>query len=148
MLKACSRRVVVKTFGPMKLHDVTEEVLKAIEECRVTEGVARVDVKGATPALVLIDPRDASEFTRVLARLIPFSRWRHGNAYAHLASTTLGTSLTIAIENGSPLLPEGSRVYLLETRSVYNHPRELTIIVIGRDRGSALQPNHHEHQPT
>jgi len=132
LLKVCSSMVEIRTHGPMKFFDVTETLEKFVEKCNVSLGVLRLDVKGATPALLLLDPSEAEELLKVLRKLVPFSGWRHGNAYAHLLSTILTTSLTLAIENSRLILPERTRVLLLETRSVYNHRRTIFVVVVGR----------------
>ncbi len=132
MLKVCLSVAKVRTYGPMKLFDITNYVAEAVKSCGVCTGIVRVDVKGATPALVALSPEDCEDFVEALTKLVPFSKWRHGNAYAHLSSTALSTSLTLAVENGELVLPKGARVYLLETRSVYNHLRNVIIELIGK----------------
>lgn len=132
MLKVCSSVVELRSYGPLKLFDVTDEVENVVKECRVGMGIARVDVVGATPALLLLEESRAEDVVRVLTKLVPLSGWRHGNAYAHLISTAVTTSLALAIEGGELVLPQGCRIFLLETRPVYNHRRLLNIEVVGR----------------
>ena len=131
-MRVCSEIVEVRTHGPMKLFDVTEPLLEAVSRCGVSEGVAWLSVKGATPALILCEESECGEIVEAVTRLIPFTGWRHGNAYAHLASTVLSTSIPIAIEGSRPIIPPGYRIKLLETRSVYNHRRQIVIQIHGR----------------
>jgi len=115
----------------MKFFDVSGSVAEAAEGCR--SGVARVFSKGSTSALVLAPPEALDEISEALSRLIPVEKWRHGNAYAHLRSTLLSTVRIIPIENGRPLIPLGYRLYLLETRPVQSHRREVVVEVFCED---------------
>ena len=130
-MKACLEVLEVATYGPLKLHRVTELVRKAVERCGVRNGVTRIDVAGATPALLLVDPADEDAVLRAITKLVPITGWRHGNAYAHLVSTVVTTSLHLAIENRSLVIPRGYEIYLLETRPVHNHRRKLAIEIVG-----------------
>ncbi len=131
MPRVCSATVEVRSYGPLKLFDVTEIVQERVSECGVRTGVARIDVKGATPALLLVDEEGLDHVVEVLTKLVPVSGWRHGNAYAHLISTIVGTSLVLAVDRGKLVLPEKHRVFMLETRPVHNHVRALNIVVTG-----------------
>jgi len=124
-LKVFSRVVRLRTYGPMKFFDITPAVAEASRRC--SSGVARVFSKGSTSALVLAPPEALDELSSVLSRLIPVAGWRHGNAYAHLRSTTLSTVRYIPVGRGRVLIPNSYRLYLLETRPVLNHWREVVI---------------------
>ena len=131
-MRVCSEVVEVRTFGPMKLFDITTLVNDVVRRCGVSEGLAWVCVKGATPALILCEESRCEEVVEAITRLIPFSGWRHGNAYAHLISTTLSTSIAVPVEGSRLVLAEGYSIKLLETRSVYNHRRQIVVQVHGR----------------
>jgi len=126
-LKVSLRVIEVTTYGPMKFFDVSSSVAEAVEGCR--SGVARIFSKGSTSALVLAPPEALDGISEALSKLIPVEKWRHGNAYAHLRSTLLSTVRIIPVEDGKLLIPQSYRLYLLETRPVQSHRREVVVEV-------------------
>lgn len=126
-MKVCSKLVEVGT-GPMKLHPIDELLGEAVEESSVEEGVLWVSVKGAAPALVILEEGPEERFVDTLRKLIPITGWRRGNTYAHLTSTLLSACLALPIA-GKPLLDMPYRVYLLETHPVHNHRRTIAITI-------------------
>ncbi len=130
-MKVYSKLVEVRTWGPMKLHPVRAVLEEAVRESGIERGVLWASAKGATPALLLLERGLEEALLSAVKKLIPFTGWRHGNAYAHLVSTTLSTCLAIPVENGRLLLDDVYEIYLLETRSVYNHRRSIAISIHG-----------------
>ncbi len=130
-MKVYSKLVEVKTWGPMKLHPVKTILEEAVRESGIGKGILWASVKGATPALLVLERSLEEALLNAVKKLIPFTGWRHGNAYAHLVSTTLSTCLAIPVENGKLLLDDVYEIYLLETRPVYNHRRSIAISIHG-----------------
>ena len=128
-MRVSSRVVEVKTFGPLELHPVTQIVENIVRESCSGEGIAWISVEGATPALLILEKGSEKMFIEYITKLVPISGWRHGNAYAHLISTLVGTTLAIPIIEGKLVLKPSQELYLLETRFVYNHTRRLLIEV-------------------
>lgn len=125
------KTIEVATFGPMELFPIRNAVECAVAESGIEFGSLLISVEGATPALVILERGLEKAFIRVLETLVPFTIWRHGNAYAHLISTMISTSIVIPIENGDLLLGKDYDVFLLETRAVYNHKRKINICIRG-----------------
>lgn len=130
-MKVYSKVVEVKTYGPMVLHNITDIVTDCIKESGVKNGLIWISVEGATPAIVVLEVGKEEAFLNFITRLIPFEGWRHENAYAHLISTILSTNAVIPVENGAIMLRNDERIYLLETRSVYNHVRRIAVEIHG-----------------
>ncbi|MCS7111653.1 MAG: YjbQ family protein [Ignisphaera sp.] len=126
-----SKIVEITTFGPMELHPLRDAVMGVVAESGVRLGSTLVSVEGATPALVLLEKGLERRFVNMLEKLVPYTVWRHGNAYAHLVSTMISTSLVIPVVEGSLALDGDYEVYLLETRAVHNHRRRLLIYLRG-----------------
>lgn len=137
-MKVLLRSIEVYTHGPMELHPLRSTIERIIGESGVRFGSILVSVEGATPALVVLEKGFERRFIDLLERLIPYTVWRHGNAYAHLASTTISTSLAVPIAEGGLLLDRDYEVFLLETRAVYNHKRRLVLYI----RGYTHEPSH------
>lgn len=115
----------------MVLHNITDIVAECLKESGVKNGLIWISVEGATPAIVVLEVGKEEAFLNFITRLIPFEGWRHGNAYAHLISTVLSTNAVIPVENGAIMLRNDERIYLLETRSVYNHVRRIAVEIHG-----------------
>jgi len=130
-LKVYSKVVEVRTYGPMELHPITSILKETLHESDIKNGIVWISVEGATPALCLLRRGIEKRFLSYIARLIPFTGWNHGNAYAHLISTLVSTNKAIPIINGELLLNPDEEVYVLETRSVYNHVRKIAIEIHG-----------------
>jgi len=126
-LRVYSKIIEVKTYGPMVLHNITNLVRKVVDLSNVEMGLAWLSVEGATPALIILRNGEEKTFLDSLTKLIPFTGWRHGNAYAHLISTILSTNIAIPIINKALLINSDENIYLLETRSVYNHTRRVLV---------------------
>lgn len=133
MLKAYSRVVSIKTYGPLVLHPLSYVASEAIAESGIKNGIMWISVEGATPALVILRKGLEEKFTEYVSNLVLFKRWRHGNAHAHLISTIFSTTITIPVIDQALALGRDRELYLLETRSVYNHTRRIAIEIHGHE---------------
>jgi secondary thiamine-phosphate synthase enzyme len=124
-----------QTSGHGDMRDLSEDVLRVVEQSGARCGVAHVFVVGSTGAVGTIEfePGLQKDLPTVLDRLIPPGRgygheqaWHDGNAHSHLQATLLGPSLAVPIENGSLVLGTWQQVIFLECD---NRPRERTLIV-------------------
>lgn|GEM_PF-748843 len=122
-----SKVIDIHTYGPMEFHPITNIVRKIVKENCSADGIIWLSVEGATPALLILQKGMEKAFIEYITKIIPFTTWRHGNAYAHLTSTLISTNLAIPIINSEPVLNYGEEIYLLETRPVYNHIRRILI---------------------
>jgi len=130
-LKVFSKIVEFRTYGPMELHPITKIAKSAIAESTIKNGIVWISVEGATPALLILTRGKEKDMLNHITNLILFKNWKHGNAYAHLISTIISTNLAIPIIEGELLLNSSEEIYILETRSVYNHLRRILIEVHG-----------------
>ncbi len=119
------------TYGPNKLFEVTGAISRLASS--IKRGFVAVLSKGSTGALVVL-PRSPSvieEFERSLWDLVPIYGWRHpGNAYAHLRSTLIGTSIIVPVEGSLPLLPQDCGVFFLENQPVNARRRKLVLVAV------------------
>ena len=119
----------LRTHGPNKLFDITEKIRNIAGE--IEEGILSIFAKGSTGSLVLLPKREdiVEDFERDLWDLVDVYGWSHpGNAYAHLRSTLMGTSLLLVCKEHRLLLPEGYGVFFVENQPYVS--RERTIIVV------------------
>jgi len=130
-LKVYSVEIEFRTHGPMKYYDLTNILYEVITEAKIEYGVIEAHAVGATPALILARKDILDVLDQFIKEYIPVTGWRHGNAYAHLRSTLLGTHQIIPVIDGAPDL-DGLRLYFLETRPVHNHRRKVLFFVHGK----------------
>lgn len=130
-MRVYSKIVEVKTYGPLVVHPITQVISGALAESGITSGIVWASVEGATPALFVLRRGLEQKFVNYITRLIPITVWRHDNAYAHLMSTIISTNFCIPVVAGKLALHPDEEVYLLETRSVYNHSRRVFIEIHG-----------------
>ena len=125
-------RIELVTYGPNKLFDVTDRVAELARG--VEEGAIVLQAVGSTGALVVLPRRREviEAFESDLWDLVPTLGWRHpGNAYAHLRSTFIGTTLALPIVGGS--LPiEGNGIFFLENQPALNRRRVVVAAVVTR----------------
>jgi len=116
-------RIRFTTYGPNKLFDLTDRVLSLAHS--VEEGAVFLQAVGSTGALLVL-PRSKEvlrAFEQDLWDLVPTLGWRHpGNAYAHLRSTLMGTTLALPVLRGQVPL-SGSGIFFLENQPAMNRPR-------------------------
>ncbi len=119
--------------------DMTADLRKIVAAARVRTGTANVSVIGSTAAVGTIEfePGLARDLPELLDRLIPPSReygheqaWHDGNGHSHLQASLLGTSLTVPVSGGEPLLGTWQQVFLLEC-DVRPRRRDVVVTVNG-----------------
>lgn len=109
-----------RTRRRSQLLEITEEVMEAITETGVTDGICVVYVPHTTAAVCInenADPDVRSDVESFLAKLIPeHADFAHGegNSDSHIKSILTGPSVTILVENGRPVLGRWQGIYLAE----------------------------------
>jgi secondary thiamine-phosphate synthase enzyme len=124
-----------RTRGHRDMHDLTEEVARAVSKSEVATGIAHLCVVGSTAALGTIEfePGLQRDLPEMLDRLIPPSSqygheqaWHDGNGHSHLQATLLGPSLCVPIRSGRPVLGTWQQIFLLECDT---RPRDRTVVL-------------------
>ncbi|KAF2960790.1 MULTISPECIES: secondary thiamine-phosphate synthase enzyme YjbQ [unclassified Thermotoga] len=124
------KRLTVRTSSRTQFVDITSEVVKVIEESKVKNGICVVFVPHTTAGITInenADPSVRQDIMNTMNKLVPPSAgYTHleGNADSHIKASVLGSSVTLIIENGRPLLGTWQGIYFCEfdgprTRSVY-----------------------------
>jgi len=123
------------------MHDITGQIQRGVSSTGVLTGIAHVHVIGSTAAVGTIEyePGLQKDLPEMMDRLMPPGRhygheqaWHDGNAHSHLQATTLGSSVTIPVTDGSLVLGTWQQVFLLECDV---RPRERTIVVTAQGDG-------------
>jgi secondary thiamine-phosphate synthase enzyme len=102
------------------LYDITSTVREAIRESGVEAGLCVVYCPHTTAAITInenADPDVVNDLLYGLDKAFPDRpEFRHseGNSAAHLKSCCIGTSVTLIVENGEPVLGAWQGVYFCE----------------------------------
>ena len=111
-------------------YNVTEKVRQSVRESGVNEGICVVFCPHTTAGKTInenADPDVVRDMLFALNKTFPDRpEFRHseGNSHAHLKASCVGSSVTVLIENGRPLLGTWQGIYFCEfdgprTRSFY-----------------------------
>lgn len=123
--------LTVKTRAKTEMVNITSEVLELIGKANVTSGLCNLFVLHTTAGITInegADPAVQRDITQFLAKLVPADPYfthQEGNSDAHIKSSLVGTSLTIMIDNGKPILGTWQAIYLCE----FDGPRERKLSV-------------------
>lgn len=133
------QQISLHTKGHAHMHDITDEVAKAVQSSGVKTGIVNVFNVGSTAAVGTIEfePGLQHDMPAILDKLIPPSRnygheqtWHDGNGHSHLQATLLGPSLTVPIADGKLVLGTWQQIFHLEC-DVRGRQRTLVLTVIG-----------------
>ena len=101
-------------------YDITREVRKAISDSRMKSGIAVVYCPHTTAGITInenADPDVVRDMMLGLDKAYPDrAEFRHaeGNSAAHLKASAVGSSATVIIEDGKPLLGTWQALYFCE----------------------------------
>ena len=121
------------------MHDITAKVAEIVARSGIRTGTAHVFNVGSTAVVGMIEyePGLTEDLPTLLDRLIPPSRqygheqaWHDGNGHSHLQATLMGSSLTVPIANGKPVLGAWQQIFHLEC-DVKPRDREIVVTVQG-----------------
>lgn len=121
------------------MHDLTEDVARAVAESGVQTGLVNIFNVGSTGAIGTIEfePGLQEDLPAMLDRLFPPNweygherAWHDGNGHSHLQATTLGPSLSVPIQGGKLRLGSWQQIFHLEC-DIKARTRTIVLTVIG-----------------
>lgn len=115
------REIQINTTKRRELIDITQELLRAVQESGIKNGICVVYSLHSTSAIIINEP-ERGLMEDILTKVdedFPRGRdWLHNriddNADSHLAGAFLGPSITIPLRNGSLCLGTWQSVFFLE----------------------------------
>ncbi len=124
-------QIEVETTARQGFYDITPQVRAAVERSEVREGVCILFCTHTTAGLTLNenwDPAVRHDMGLALDSLVPpRPDFRHGegNSPAHVKAGLVGSSLTLIVSGGRPVLGPWQGVYLAE----FDGPRRRRILL-------------------
>ncbi|MGD8703791.1 MAG: secondary thiamine-phosphate synthase enzyme YjbQ [Desulfosarcina sp.] len=113
-------RLSVKTRSQTEMIDVTRLVQQQVTESGMEDGLCLVFVPHTTAAVTInesADPAVSRDILMVLNQIVPWKaayRHREGNSPAHLKTSIMGSSETIAVEAGRLVLGTWQGIFFCE----------------------------------
>lgn len=101
-------------------HDITEQVREAVRRSGVRDGICVVYCPHTTAGLTInenADPDVTADLLIALERSMldrPEFRHAEGNSAAHFKASLFGSSVTILVDGGQPLLGTWQGIYFVE----------------------------------
>jgi len=134
--------ITCRTRGDGDTIDLTPEIIEAIGESGLSDGVATVFIGGSTAAITTIEyePGAVADLGDVLEAIAPSDRdWRHHerwgdrNGHSHVRSALLGPSLSVPFVDGRPTLGTWQQVVLVDFDD-RPRAREVIVQLVGEER--------------
>ena len=103
-----------------ELVNITSQVEDALTQFKVTSGICLIFVPHATAALLINEdePGFKADVEKLLEMWIPQGDWQHDrvddNATSHLASSLIGQSKVLPLENGRLQLGTWQEIFFVE----------------------------------
>lgn len=122
-------KILIHTKKKREVVDVTDIVNEKLKDKK--EGICVLFLMHTTAALTTadLDPGTDLDLLDAIDKIIPKLNYRHphdpSHTPDHIASSMIGSSLTIPFENGELILGTWQRVVLLE----FDGPRERSIVI-------------------
>ena len=112
--------IQVNTPDHSVMLDITDLIIRKVQECDVRNGLCVVYVPHTTAGITInegADPAVVEDILGALDRLVPWKGpYRHmeGNSAAHVKASLMGNSTQIIIDNGRLALGTWERIFLCE----------------------------------
>ena len=124
-------RLSIRTGGKVDFQDITGTVRDTISSSGVKSGVCHVFVPHTTAGITInehADPSVVQDIAAQLDRMVPqHNRYRHmeGNSPAHIKASLMGSSQTLFVEDGRPVLGTWQGVFFCE----FDGPRNRSLLI-------------------
>ena len=115
-----SKKLSIRTSRRTEMIDITRQVSEVVRESGVDEGLCVVYVPHTTAGITInegADPAVAHDIAGRLETLVPWTAgYKHleGNAAAHIKSSIVGSSVTVAVRGGKLSLGTWQSIFFCE----------------------------------
>ncbi len=130
-----TREIDLQTKGDFDVRDITDYVMRAVEESELVSGTVTVFCPGATAGLTTIEfePGVVQDLHQVLDEIMPperdyrhHQRWGDDNGRSHLRAALIGPSLSVPFVGGRLTLGTWQQIVFCEFDT---RPRARKLIV-------------------
>ncbi len=123
------------TKGNTDIVDITDDVIMAVKDSGIDDGIVTVFAPGSTMAVTTLEyePGLVFDLTQALERIAPQDityqhneRWHDGNGHSHVRASLLGQSESFPIIDGVVALGTWQQIICID---LDNRPRSRKLIV-------------------
>lgn len=134
-----TKQLSLHTKGEGDILDVTQNIVTAVAESNLKNGIVTIFVPGATGALTTIEyePGLLKDLPNILERIAPKhfdyeheKRWHDGNGHSHVRASIMGPSITVPFVNRRLTLGTWQQIIFMEL-DVRSRSRTLVLQIIG-----------------
>jgi secondary thiamine-phosphate synthase enzyme len=114
------RYIEIRSKARTEFIDITDDVREVLKNANVSSGICHLFVLHTTAGITVnegADPAVQGDINSYLNKMVPLDHYfthAEGNSDAHIKATLVGSSQTLIIENGRPLLGTWQAVYFCE----------------------------------
>ena len=125
------KRLEVQTSARIQLIDITTQVKAFLRSEDISSGIIIIYIPHTTCGITInenADPSVKEDITTFLERLVPHDGdYRHaeGNSDSHIKSSLVGSSVSVIVENGTPILGTWQGIFLAE----FDGPRKRSVLI-------------------
>ncbi len=129
--------IQVRSQSRHQFIDITASVRGAIARTGIREGIAVVYVSHTTAGITIneaADPSVVEDMLKKLADLVPRSEaYRHveGNSDAHIKASLMGSSVTLIVSDGAPVLGTWQGIFFCEFDGPRNRTVRAKVLAVG-----------------
>jgi secondary thiamine-phosphate synthase enzyme len=134
-MSVISEQIYLKTEGNAEMMDITKQVMAAVSDSGIENGIVTIFLPGSTGAITTIEYESGLEedMKNALNRVFPENidykhnlRWGDGNGHSHIRASFLGPSLTIPFVNRKLQLGTWQQIVFID---LDNRPRSRKLIL-------------------
>lgn len=128
----------VRSTADTDIFDITDQVVRAVDDSSLTSGTATVFVPGSTGAVTTVEyePGAVSDLKELFDRIVPRDidyahelTWHDGNGYSHVRAALIGPSLSVPFLDGRPVLGTWQQVILIDCDNKARNRRVIVQVV-------------------
>jgi secondary thiamine-phosphate synthase enzyme len=125
----------LSTRGNADIHNVTEQVERAVSESGLKNGSVTIFIPSSTSGLTTIEYESGvlNDLRRMFEEIVPSNReyahnarWGDGNGHSHVRAALLGASLTVPFINGRLTLGTWQQIIFIDFD---NRPRQRELVL-------------------
>ena len=135
-----SKTYSIKTQGHDQIIDITDRVIRFVEESGVQSGQVTIFTPGAIASVTTIEyePGLLQDIPALLDELIPIKKnwahnqtWGDGNGGSHIRATLIGPSMSVPVIDGEMTLGTWQQIIVID-HDVKSRNRQIVLQIIGQ----------------
>ena len=122
------QELIINTKYKSEIIDITKDVKEAVIKSGIKNGIVTVFCPHTTASVIIFEKSDTSlkrDLLGMLRDIVPFRKYQHNNARAHLKASFLRSNVTLIVNNPDVMLCEWQGIFLVD----FDGPRERRVYI-------------------